>query len=371
MKKVILNQNAYGILVKDGRFVRTVAPGKYHIWGNSQILETPVESEIKFSTVRLSDMVGNKDFDGNSVVVDVPSGHIAVHMLDGMYHGTCAEGKHAFWKAAGNHEFTMVNVEDYQLEGKLPENILRAMANGHNNSIVVEYVEEGTVGVLFIDSKFDSLLEAGRHVFYVPYTEYGRVSTEVVPVMTGSISNTLPYQEVLTSDKAEVRVNMTVSYKVTDPVKYASNKNAINLAFNNACKLSLRESACNLTLDQLLESREALSESVANSLRAKGESLGIEVEEAGIMDMVLPGNIRAIMNTVLEAEKKAQANVILRREEVASTRSLLNTAKMMDDNPTLYRLKELECLERICGNVDSLNVASGETLNNMLSLLKK
>ena len=44
------------------------------------------------------------------------------------------------------------------------------------------------------------------------------------------------------------------------------------------------------------------------------------------------------MNTVLVAEKRAQANVITRREEVASTRSLLNTAKLMDENQTLYCL---------------------------------
>ncbi len=46
------------------------------------------------------------------------------------------------------------------------------------------------------------------------------------------------------------------------------------------------------------------------------------------------------MNTVLITEKRAQANVIIRREEVASTRLLLNTAKLMDENKTLYKLKD-------------------------------
>ena len=32
-------------------------------------------------------------------------------------------------------------------------------------------------------------------------------------------------------------------------------------------------------------------------------------------------------------KKRAQANVITRREEVASTRSLLNTARLMDEKP--------------------------------------
>ena len=81
--------------------------------------------------------------------------------------------------------------------------------------------------------------------------------------------------------------------------------------------------------------------------------------------------IRDIMNTVLVAEKRAQANVITRREEVASTRSLLNTAKLMEENPTLYKLKELEYIERICENVGNINLsAGGDILTQLASVLK-
>ena len=72
------------------------------------------------------------------------------------------------------------------------------------------------------------------------------------------------------------------------------------------------------------------------------------------------------MNTVLIAQKQAQANVITRREEVASTRSLLNTAKLMDENKTLYKLKELEYLERICQNVGEINVNGHQELLEQL-----
>ena len=77
------------------------------------------------------------------------------------------------------------------------------------------------------------------------------------------------------------------------------------------------------------------------------------------------------MNTVLVAEKRAQANVITRREEVASTRSLLNTAKLMDENQTLYRLKELEYVERICENVGNITLNSaGDMLAQLTGIIK-
>jgi len=74
---------------------------------------------------------------------------------------------------------------------------------------------------------------------------------------------------------------------------------------------------------------------------------------------------------VLVAEKRAQANVITRREEVASTRSLLNTAKLMDENKTLYKLKELEYIERICENVGNINLnGNADVLTQLTGILR-
>jgi len=71
----------------------------------------------------------------------------------------------------------------------------------------------------------------------------------------------------------------------------------------------------------------------------------------------LPGDIKEIMNQVLVAQKKAQANTISRREETAATRSLLNTAKLMDDNPMLYQLKEMEYVEKIAEKIGEITVS--------------
>jgi len=79
----------------------------------------------------------------------------------------------------------------------------------------------------------------------------------------------------------------------------------------------------------------------------------------GVKDVILPGEMKTILNQVVEAEKVAQANLIRRREETAATRSLLNTARLMEENPTLLRLKELETLEKVTEKVGSLTVYGG------------
>ena len=62
------------------------------------------------------------------------------------------------------------------------------------------------------------------------------------------------------------------------------------------------------------------------------DQLGLEVLNAGIRDVILTGEMKEIMNQVLVAQKKAQVNIITRREEISSTRSLLNTAKLTEEN---------------------------------------
>jgi len=85
----------------------------------------------------------------------------------------------------------------------------------------------------------------------------------------------------------------------------------------------------------------------------------VELIAVGIRDLILPGEMKDLMNRVTEAKKSAEANLIARREETAAMRSQANTAKLLSDNPTLMRLRELEVLENIASS-SKLNVVLGE-----------
>lgn len=105
-------------------------------------------------------------------------------------------------------------------------------------------------------------------------------------------------------------------------------------------------------------------------VRTRLAQSGVDVRSVGVKDIVLPGDMKTILAQVVEAEKAAQANVIRRREETAATRSLLNTAKVMEENPTALRLKELETLERVAERIDRISVFGGldQVLNGLVSI---
>lgn len=123
----------------------------------------------------------------------------------------------------------------------------------------------------------------------------------------------------------------------------------------------------------MLEDKDALNTVITNSTKAKLASYGIELVSVGVKDIILPGDMKLILNQVVEAQKEAESNLIKRREETQAMRSLHNTAKMMENNPVLLRLKELEALEKITARIDKISVYGGldGVLNELVTLAPK
>ena len=219
--------------------------------------------------------------------------------------------------------------------------------------------------LLYYDKKFVKILDAGVYYFWK-----GKVSIDYKLVDTRLIKMDIIGQEILTQDKVSIRVNMVCNYQVRDYVKIFDEFDNYKEHLHITAQLAIREYVGKRKIDEILDNKEDMSKYISQKLKEKGKELYLEVTEASVKDIILPGDMRDIMNTVLIAEKKAQANVIARREEVASTRSLLNTAKLMEENKTLYKLKELEYIERICENVGNVNInGGGDILSQLVSML--
>ncbi|MBL0315886.1 MAG: slipin family protein [Flavobacteriales bacterium] len=176
-------------------------------------------------------------------------------------------------------------------------------------------------------------------------------------------------QEILTRDKATIRLTVFANYRVVDMMKAITENKEFEKQVYVLIQLVLREFVGNLTIDQILEVREKLTDSITEQVTHQLERLGIELLGLGIRDIILPGDMKEIMNQVIMAEKKAQANVIMRREETASTRSLLNTAKIMEENQMVWKLKEMEYVERIAERVSNIQLNATGTLTEQLKNL--
>ena len=180
-------------------------------------------------------------------------------------------------------------------------------------------------------------------------------------------------QEILTRDKVSLRVNITAEYSVTDAKKAVTLVQDYSEALHRALQFAFRKTLGALTLDELLSDKVSVDAAAADHVRKEMAKIGLTVGEISLKDVILPGDMRDILNQVVTAQKEAEANIIRRREETNATRSLLNTAKVMSENPVMLRLKELEAIEAISHNVDQLTIHNGAQglLTNLVNLSDK
>lgn len=228
-------------------------------------------------------------------------------------------------------------------------------------------IADSFVGLLYVDGELVRSLGAGYHAFLAQ--DRGIVvKTFDTRIQTLEVSG----QEILTKDKVSLRINLTATYQLTDVEKAVrAAKDPLDHLYKEV-QFGLRGAVGTRTLDALLEDKAVIDESVAEHLKAHFEEIGITVKSVGVKDIILPGDMKELLGKVVEAEKAAQANVIRRREETNATRSLLNTAKVMEANAVALRLKELETLEKITDKIGNISVYGGldSVLDNLVRMKK-
>ena len=363
MFKKTITESCRGLKYVKGKLKSIVGPGSYLTLGVCTYEVLPVSGDILSACGGLTLNMLMRATGSEAVTpVEVADRTLVLHFVDGNFREVLTAGNHAFFNDAGKHEFKTVDISTPEVSPDIPEYIFDSIGSYYYTEINVGEYQKA---LLFYNNKLHSLLDAGRYRFWKTDTD---VSFNIVD--TRLRQREIPGQEILSRDKVTLRINFVCSYRITDFIRIYTEIDNFEAQLYTAAQLALREYVGTHTIDEILENKNELGSFVLRELTEKAKGLYLEITDASVKDIILPGEIRDIMNSVLAAEKQAQANVITRREEVASTRSLLNTAKLMEENATLYKLKELEYVEKICRNVGNINVTGGDLLGQLTEILR-
>ena len=355
--KIVVKDDERAFLFRDGRFERLLGPGRFIAfdYGRRLTAETAkvVRAEIAADKALLfaksHPAVAAEHFE----IVQAGANEVAMVSLDGEpKHLVVPNTTRAFWKT-----LTKVDVEriDAAAEVRVAKRHLDKLDPARSASLVVHaQVEAHEAGLLFIDGKLVERLPAGRHAFWA----VGR-TVKVAKV------DTRP-----TKDRVGIRVTLTAFTRVVDPEKAALAAGDIANTLYRLVQFAIREAVATRTLDEILAARDTIDREVREFVGARAGGLGVEIGEIGVKDVILPGDVRELLNMVVEAERTAKANLIRRQEETAATRSLLNTARLMEDNPLLLRLKELEALEKLVEKVGRIDLHTGNAAGGFDALLQ-
>lgn len=359
--KYIIREQECGYLLKDGIFQKILNAGRYSYIKRMgyEVKIVSMIGEVDTADIPLEILMQNKDFASRIKRVEIPDECIALHFVNKAYRDVITAQEAVYWNVYEKNEFQLVDMTTVYMEASLPRIYMDLMPTKFYKKVIIK---DGETGLLYFDNQFEKQLSAGSYYFW----NYGKEVT--CKVFNQKIQQLdITGQEILTADKVSIRLNIVCSYRITDPRRLVEKIENLSTQLYTHAQMIIREYVGKFRLDELLSQKEEIGHYILDCMRRDQEEYCVEIVYTGIKDIILPGEIRDIMNTVLIAEKKAQANVIMRREEVASTRSLLNTARLMDENKTLFRLKEMEYLEKICDNVGNISLNGGKGILEQLS----
>ena len=359
--KYIVRDNQIGFVMKNGRFMKTVGAGKYYfsnLLGYSMKVEV-MEGELEFDEIPFEILMKDPYFAGKVKRFVIADGEIGFLFRNGCLVNCANKKEYIFWNVFEEMEIKTYSMESDEVQNELSKNMMEYVPMKYYTKVIVS---EGEVALLYLGKKHERTLEPGIYYFW----NYKReVEAKVVNLKWQEL--TIAGQEILTRDKIGIRINVVCSYRITDAEKAVSERNNLGDSIYSFIQMTVRELVGNYRLDEILEKKVEIGNELMEIVKKSEADFYVTFASFGIKDIILPGEIRDIMNTVLVAEKKAQANVIERREEVASTRSLMNTAKLMEENETLFQLKKLEYLERICSRVGEVSLSNGGNVLEQLS----
>lgn len=367
-KRVLVKENERIIALHKGELLGIYGPGIYNLPNHQNSLEfvrCDLTNAVFVSVYEhaLFDKLPDVAKQHLTVFRTAAAEVVVIERDDAIFAVMRPNQKLIVWNDAGPWSETRIDVSDSLAVD--PTLMRRVVQVRKAEALSMHLVNDGQVGLLSIDGKQIGELSAGMHGFW----NVGKgVQVKVIDQKWQALDVT--GQELLTRDRVTIRINIAAEYRVVDPVKAVNEVKDFTDALYRALQVVFRRTLGNLTLDQILESKVTINEEAAGKVRENMAAIGIEISNIELKDVILPGEMREILNQVVTAEKQAEANVIRRREETNATRSLLNTAKVMAENPVMLRLKELEALEAIAGKVERITIhnGTGGLMNDIVKL---
>lgn len=359
--KITIRKGQLGLLAKEGDYYQVLETGEHRLpWFNKpDVLVVNTDgSEVAAGLAEYLRRFQPEWVARFCLVADMSDNEAGALYLNGMLLEILPPStRRLYWQADDALKLVRMDTRDV----RVPTEILTAVAQpargvavkGHDTILTVQ-VPAWHAGVLKVDGVTQALLPAGLSGYW---KVNHLVEAEVVDLRLQVLE--VSGQEILTKDKVTLRLNLAANWRYTDVLSaFAQLSKPLDHLYREL-QFALREAVGTRTLDELLEDKQVIDALVSTQVANRMAAFGIEVASLGVKDIILPGEMKTILSRLVEAEKSAQANVIRRREETAATRSLLNTAKVMESNPVALRLKELETLERVAERIDKISVFGG------------
>lgn len=201
----------------------------------------------------------------------------------------------------------------------------------------VRQINQYQRGVKFTFGKFTSIMEPGWRIVWPIVQSYQKVD-----VRTKAVD--VPDQNAITRDNVTVKVNAVIYYKVSNAEKAIIEVEDFRYAISQYAQTTMRNIVGEVTLDELLSSREKIAERIREIVDKETDAWGLKVNNVELKDVSLPAEMERTIGKQAEAEREKRAVIINSEGELAASSNISKAAEMLAKTPGALHLRTLQSI---------------------------
>jgi len=203
--------------------------------------------------------------------------------------------------------------------------------------ISIRQINQYERGVKFSFGKFSSIMQPGWRIILPIFQSYRKVDIRIKAV-------DVPDQNAITKDNVSVKVNAVIYYKVSDASKAIIEVENFEYAISQYAQTTMRNIVGEVTLDELLSSRDKIAERIKEIVDKETDDWGLKVNNVELKDVSLPAEMERTIGKQAEAEREKRANIINSEGELAASENISKAAKQLSSTPGALHLRTLQSI---------------------------
>ena len=152
----------------------------------------------------------------------------------------------------------------------------------------------------------------------------------------------VPDQDCITKDNVSVKVNAVLYFKVLGAEKAVIQVEDYMYAVSQLAQKTMRNVVGEVSLDQLLGKRDAVSMKIEGIVDKSSDPWGIDVQSVDLKDVVLPPDMKRTMAKEAESERERRALIITSDGEKVASQNLMKAAGILGKSPGALHLRTLQ-----------------------------
>ena len=155
----------------------------------------------------------------------------------------------------------------------------------------IKQINEYERGIRFKFGKFDKIMNPGWNLVLPIIHSFRKVD-----IRTKAVD--VPAQEAITADNVSIKINAVLYYKIFDASKAIIAVENFQFAVAQLAQTTMRNAVGAVTLDELLGSREKISDQICSIVDEATDPWGIKIENVELKDVSLPEEMQRVIAKV-------------------------------------------------------------------------